>query len=106
MSLESGNMATKKAQAAVAQQLTKLAAVHHQELPPEALADDPLLDSDEAAKLLGYGSRVTVQRHARRRLIPFIRSGPHGEYRFRKSSLLALEIPARKTRAVGRKRGS
>jgi hypothetical protein len=87
----------KRTQAAVAQQLSKkLAAVHHQELRREALADDSLLDSDEAAKLLGYDSRVTVQRHARRRLIPFIRSGPNGEYRFRKSSLLGLEIPARK----------
>jgi excisionase family DNA binding protein len=87
-------------------QLAQTVAAHHQHDQHDGPgADDPLLTTEQAADLRNC-CVTTVQRHARRGLIPFYRSGPHGEYRFRKSSLLGLEIPARKAPATGRKRRS
>lgn len=68
------------------------------------VSGDTLLDSKEAAKVLGC-CVTTLQRYSRRGLLPYVPFGKRRRYR--RSSLLGLkEIPARKARAARTKRGS
>jgi|SRR5687768_6021647 hypothetical protein len=94
-------MAAKRTQVPAAQLAETAAAAHqHRELP----AADPLLTAEQAADLRNC-CVTTVHRHAKLGLISWIPFGKRGR-RFRRSALIAAEIPARKTRAARTKRGS
>jgi hypothetical protein len=69
-----------------------------------SVSGETLLDSKEAAKVLDC-CVTTVQRYSRCGLLPYVPFGKRRRYR-RKSLLGLKEIPALKTRAVRRKRGS